>query len=123
MRQRMRATWSRESNSGIEREGLGFSKYGSAMISFLVLLLVSFSTGSAAADEARIQKLCIFESARYLPAVPGLIIVASRAEARAGGKSFAVEIDIKATGQEATYRFVCGSSDGRTAIIQEVGLK
>jgi hypothetical protein len=93
------------------------------MRSFLVLLLVSLSTGSAAADEARIQKLCIFESARYLPAVPGLIIVASRAEARAGGKSFAVEIDIKAAGQEATYRFVCASSDGRTAIIQEVGLK
>jgi|SRR5271163_2016705 hypothetical protein len=104
------------------RRPWGFSKYGSAMISFL-LLLVSLSTGSAAADEARIQKLCIFESARYLPAVPGLIIVASRAEARAGGKSFAVEIDIKAAGQEATYRFVCASSDGRTAIIQEVGLR
>ena len=103
---------------------MGFSKNGTAMISFLVLLLVSFSTGSAAADEVRIQKLCIFEFARYLPAVPGLIIVASRAEARAGGKSFAVEIDIKAAGQEATYRFVFrASSDGRTAIIQEVGLK
>jgi hypothetical protein len=36
------------------RRPWGFSKYGSAMISFL-LLLVSLSTGSAAADEARIQ--------------------------------------------------------------------
>jgi len=63
------------------------------------------------------QKLCIFESARSLPTVPGLIVVASRAEARAGGKSFALEIDIRAAGQEATYRFVCASQDGRTAVI------
>ncbi len=88
-----------------------------------VLLLMTFSIGSANADEGRLQKLCIFESARYLPAVPGLIIIASRAEARAGGKSFAVEIDIKAAGQDATYRFVCASTDGRTAVIQELGLK
>jgi hypothetical protein len=93
------------------------------MKSLAVLLLTSLSIGSANADETRIQKLCIFESARYLPAVPGLIIIASRAEARAGGKSFAVEIDIRAAGQEATYRFVCGSADGRTAVVQEVGIK
>ncbi len=93
------------------------------MKSLAVLLLMIFSIACAKADEARLQKLCIFESARYLPAVPGLIIVASRVEARAGGKSFAVEIDIKAAGQDATYRFVCASTDGRTAVIQELGLK
>jgi hypothetical protein len=93
------------------------------MKSLAVLLLISLSIGSTHADEAKLQKLCIFESARYLPPVPGLIIVASRADARAGGKSFAVEIDIRAAGQEATYVFMCASSDRRTAVIQELGIK
>jgi len=32
------------------------------------------------------------------------------------------EIDIKAAGREATYRFACASTDGRTAVTQKVGL-
>lgn len=84
------------------------------------LLVATIGVANAA---ERIDKFCIFESARYLPAVPGLIIVASRAEAKPGGRSFAIEIDIKAAGQEATYKFICVSPDGRSAVVQMNGLK
>jgi hypothetical protein len=64
------------------------------------------------------DKLCIFAAAQKLPAIPGIVIVASRViQAQLGPKATPesstrmVEIDTKAAAQDATFQFICVSND------------
>lgn len=65
------------------------------------------------------DKPCIFSAAQKLPVVPGLAITASRTEdmprAASDPKDVShkfVEIDVRAAGRDATFKFVCSIAKG-----------
>lgn len=84
---------------------------------FTAILMATAAHAEASVDD----KLCIFSAAQKLPQITGLTIAASRMkdlpanpQAKGTTPTRIVEIDVKAAGQDATFQFICASSDKAT---------
>jgi hypothetical protein len=92
------------------------------------LLLVCASLPALA--QSLTEKLCIFAAARQMPAIPGLVIMASRIKdtpkdlvSKDGSTTnLMTEIDVNAAGVSATFTFVCATGPGKPVFAQSVGM-
>jgi len=100
-------------------------RYRSAMTRTPIALLLMIAPAAAQPAEFS-SKLCILEAAQKLPAIPGIVIVDSRAKPMpvkpSDSPTFNVEIDTKAAGKDATFGFVCIITPMKGAFVQALGL-